>query len=213
MRYIYEIGKQLPKNIPAKITCLFALLMCLYAVQEVSAQAVEPVVTATANIQPLQIGDHIPEELWHMPLQVVNHPDGKDTITLNDYRGKLIILDFWASYCSPCIRSIAKISSILEERDLVDEIVLIPVLVHDTPERGEKFLKNWNSSIWSVNDGAFHLKSFFSNYISGFGAVLISDGKFVAAPSAKDISYEKLKHQAERQAVEWINVSWKGVQP
>ncbi|WP_157278253.1 hypothetical protein [Olivibacter sitiensis] len=50
------------------------------------------------NIQQLNIGDTIPEALWHLPLQVVNHPPtgGKDTITFNDYRGKAIILDVWS---------------------------------------------------------------------------------------------------------------------
>src|SRR5690606_23251256 len=44
----------------------------------------------------LRIGDPIPEAGWHMPLPVVNHPKGKDTVTLHDYRDQLIILDFWA---------------------------------------------------------------------------------------------------------------------
>src|SRR5690606_38373281 len=39
-----------------------------------------------AKIKPLQVGDTIPEEVWNMPLQVVNHSTGKDTITLTDYR-------------------------------------------------------------------------------------------------------------------------------
>lgn len=55
------------------------------------------------KIRPLKIGDAIPETIWNMPLQVVNHPKGKQTITLNDYKGKLIILDFWATWCSGCI--------------------------------------------------------------------------------------------------------------
>ncbi|WP_257667471.1 hypothetical protein [Parapedobacter tibetensis] len=49
------------------------------------------------SIKPLQIGDTIPEALLNLPLQVVNHPEGKETITLADYKGKLIILDFWAT--------------------------------------------------------------------------------------------------------------------
>lgn len=77
------------------------------------------------NIKPLQIGDTIPEELWHMPLQVVNHPDGKDTITLNDYRDKLIILDFWATWCGSCISAFPKVKSI--EKSFEKDLVVIPV--------------------------------------------------------------------------------------
>lgn len=50
-------------------------IMCLEAVQQVSAQGAEPAVTAIQmdNIAPLQIGDTIPEYLWHLPLCLANH--------------------------------------------------------------------------------------------------------------------------------------------
>lgn len=67
------------------------------------------------EIKPLQIGDTVPEAIWHLPLQVVNHPDGRDTITLNDYRDrKLIILDFWSSWCSSCLKSFPKVMELAE---------------------------------------------------------------------------------------------------
>ncbi|MBK1439689.1 TlpA family protein disulfide reductase [Parapedobacter sp. ISTM3] len=80
--------------------------------------------TAVADIKPLQIGDTIPESLWHLPLQVVNHPEGKDTTTLNDYRGKLIILDFWATWCSACLKAFPKLDSL---RQSIPELEVIRV--------------------------------------------------------------------------------------
>ncbi|WP_157739346.1 TlpA family protein disulfide reductase [Sphingobacterium mizutaii] len=65
-----------------------------------------------SEIKLLKIGDTIPDELWNLPLQVVNHPDGKETVTLSESRDKLIILDFWASWCSTCVKSFPLISSI-----------------------------------------------------------------------------------------------------
>src|SRR5690606_34739823 len=50
-----------------------------------------------ADFRGLSIGDTIPDAVWNLPLWVVNHPDGKDTIKLDDYRNeKLLVLDFWA---------------------------------------------------------------------------------------------------------------------
>jgi Thiol-disulfide isomerase and thioredoxins len=88
------------------------------------------------SIKPLQIGETISEALWHVPLQVVNHPEGKDTITLNDYRGKLIILDFWATWCSACIRSFPKLEQVC--RQYRDDLALL--LVTGQPDAtAEKF--------------------------------------------------------------------------
>src|SRR5690606_11186126 len=94
----YALTKHKLKQFKIRYFSLLAVvtIMCLYAVKQVSAQVAETCFTAVSEIKPLQIGDTIPEALWQLPLQVVNHPKGKDTITLNDYRDKkLIILDFW----------------------------------------------------------------------------------------------------------------------
>jgi len=61
-----------------------------------------------AQIKPLKIGDMVPDEVWKLPLNVLNHPAGKTVITLNDYKGNVIILDFWATWCGACIASFPK---------------------------------------------------------------------------------------------------------
>src|SRR5699024_4215398 len=80
---------------------------------------------ASDSIKPLEIGDEIPEELWEAPFQVMNHPEGKETITLNEYRGKLLILDFWASWCAPCVRSLRALDSI--QTSFKDELAVLPI--------------------------------------------------------------------------------------
>lgn len=84
-------------------------------------QAKGKTIDGSAEIKPLEIGDTIPEGLWNMPLQVINHPEGKDTIRLHDYRDKkLIILDFWATWCGSCVASIDKFlnTSIYQNPDI-----------------------------------------------------------------------------------------------
>ncbi|SFC03726.1 Thiol-disulfide isomerase or thioredoxin [Parapedobacter composti] len=77
------------------------------------------------SIAPLQIGDTIPEYLWHLPLQVANHPEGKEMITLGEYRGKPILLDFLSTGCGGCIKALPKIESVT--RSAGGDIVVIPV--------------------------------------------------------------------------------------
>ncbi|SFC84156.1 Thiol-disulfide isomerase or thioredoxin [Parapedobacter composti] len=114
-------------------------IMCLYAVKQASAQEAEPAATAVADIIPLKIGDSIPGYLWHMPLQVVNHPEGKEAITLNDYRCKLIILDFWATWCSSCIAAMPRIHRL--EKEHAGEMAVIPV-TYETADKVVPFLSS-----------------------------------------------------------------------
>ncbi len=64
----------------------------------------------------LQIGDTIPDELWNMPMEAINHPKGIKSITLGQYRNKkLIILDFWSSWCGSCLKSFPDLAVLQKE--------------------------------------------------------------------------------------------------
>ncbi|MEC3881615.1 TlpA family protein disulfide reductase [Parapedobacter sp. 10938] len=131
--------------------------MCLYAVKQVSAQGAEPAATAVTNIKPLQIGDTVPEFLWHLPLLVVNHPGEKKAITLNDYRGKLIILDFWATWCVPCVKSLGKLDSL--QGRFIDDIAVVPITDEDS-QKAASFFEKREWSLPTATDGSI-LKQYF----------------------------------------------------
>jgi len=90
------------------------------------------------QMKALNIGDKIPQSLWDTPLQVVNHPTGQKTITLNEYRDKkIIILDFWATWCSACIAAMPRIKE-LEEKYQND--VKVIAVTRDEASKAQKFL-------------------------------------------------------------------------
>ncbi len=41
--------------------------------------------------------------------------DGAETQKISDYRGKVLILDFWATYCPPCIEEIPHLNGLKEK--------------------------------------------------------------------------------------------------
>jgi thiol-disulfide isomerase/thioredoxin len=89
-----------------KKTILLSILavLCLF----LSATAQE-----NSNITPLKIGDQVPEITIK---NIINYKsaDGKPATTakISDFKGKLLILDFWATWCAPCVSMIPKMDSL-----------------------------------------------------------------------------------------------------
>ncbi|MFC3198259.1 SusC/RagA family TonB-linked outer membrane protein [Parapedobacter deserti] len=109
-----------------------ATIMCLYAhAQRPEPSGPVPLGISLDSIKPLQIGDTIPHGVWHMPLTVWSSTTGStETITLDDFRGKWIILDFWNTFCGSCIQAFPK-NNALQQR-FHDEIRILPVTTEDT---------------------------------------------------------------------------------
>jgi peroxiredoxin len=66
--------------------------------------------------------------------------EGK-TFTLSAMRGKVILLDIWASWCGPCIRAIPEVEKVYEHFRNVDDVVIWGVNSGETPEKVRAFLE------------------------------------------------------------------------
>lgn len=53
---------------------------------------------------------------------------GGEEITLSDYRGETVVLNFWATWCGPCVREIPDLASF---QDHNPDVTLIGVSVDD----------------------------------------------------------------------------------
>lgn len=142
--------------------------------------------------QPLKIGDRIPNEIWDMPLQVVNHPEGKKSITLSDYRGKLIILDFWGTFCSACISAMPAIHEVIEQ--FADNVVVIPVS-WSKPEATLQALRNHKIleplGLYSLVE-AKPLVDLFPHQVVPHYVWIDPQGKVVATTALNDVSTDNI---------------------
>ena len=134
--------------------CFYVLVsvLCLgkpslaYPAGHLGGGEVTPAVTNVSerdSITPLKIGDKIPDELWEMKFPVVSADyDDVQHLKLGDYRDKLIILDFWATWCAPCISSLHKLDTL--QKEFADDLLVFPTS-YEAKDRVRKFFvdKGW----------------------------------------------------------------------
>jgi len=72
------------------------------------------------EIKELKVGDQCPNFKFK---KMINY--SSSSAELGDFKGKLVILDFWRTWCSPCVEGLLRMDSL--ERKFKGEVVIIPV--------------------------------------------------------------------------------------
>ena len=68
--------------------------------------------------------------------------DKKNLLNLNDFKGKLILLNFWATWCAPCKDEMPSLDRIVVRKEL-DNLIIFPINIGK--ENLEKSLKFFES--------------------------------------------------------------------
>lgn len=89
----------------------------------------------SSSAKSLVVGEQIPEGLI---VDVVNYSSKQ--INLSDLKGKLVILDWWATTCGSCIAEMPKMEEM--QQKFGDRIVILPV----SRESGDIIKKFWKSN-------------------------------------------------------------------
>jgi cytochrome c biogenesis protein CcmG/thiol:disulfide interchange protein DsbE len=77
--------------------------------------------------------------------------DSDRTVGLSQFRGKVVVLNFWASWCPPCAE---ELPSLIQMQNEFREkgVVVLGVSVDENADDYQKFLKDHNVSFLTVRD-------------------------------------------------------------
>lgn len=138
-----------------------------------------------AQQKALKIGDAIPEKIWTTQLSMVNSPNR--TTTLAKHRDKLILLDFWNTWCSACLKAFPKMENLQEKYD--SRVKILAVSSQDRPTL-EKFFASKNGQrfkgVVSVTDDQLFKKLF--PHVGVPFIVWIKDGKLLTTTDGDQVN-------------------------
>ncbi|MBU6267941.1 MAG: TlpA family protein disulfide reductase [Sphingomonadales bacterium] len=103
-------------------------------------------------------------------------PAAADPLDLGQYRGKVVYLDFWASWCGPCKQAFGFLNA-LRGRHPERDFVIVTVNLDRDHAAAQAFLRAVNTSLPVVYDPAGTLATRFKVSAMPTSVVIGRDGK------------------------------------
>jgi cytochrome c biogenesis protein CcmG/thiol:disulfide interchange protein DsbE len=119
----------------------------------------------------------------------LNHPapdftvsDGTSTVHLASYRGKVVLVNFWATWCEPCV---VELPSLLQLHHDQPNLAILAVSIDEDPDAYSSFIARRNIDLITVRDPSesaaklFHTEQWPETYVIDRNGVIRR--KFIGA--------------------------------
>ncbi|WP_313184195.1 TlpA family protein disulfide reductase [Sphingobacterium siyangense] len=126
-----------------------ALLALLVSMFSLSAQTPrkDSGADGLSSLVALKPGDKIPDAVWNQSLELNYFNGKKKTIKFADLKGKLILLDFWATWCPSCIEGFPHLEDVLAiNKDEITVLLVNSTQTKDTQKRVQDLKKKYKTA-------------------------------------------------------------------
>jgi cytochrome c biogenesis protein CcmG, thiol:disulfide interchange protein DsbE len=114
-----------------------------------------------------------------VPAPVVGHPApdfllerlGDDPVSLSDYRGKIVFINFWATWCAPCELEMPFLQSRFERYS--PDVVVLAVNYGEQPEDVAEFVHRLNLTFPVLLDPTAEIQRLYR--VRGYPTTLVVD--------------------------------------
>jgi peroxiredoxin len=104
--------------------------------------------------------------------------DGKPVRLSQNLRGKVVVLNFWATWCVPCIDEVPSLNELQRHIDpLGGTIVGVNVGINDTPDAYAAFLKQYNIDFPTYFDSSQRIAAGYGTTMYPETYVIDRDGR------------------------------------
>jgi cytochrome c biogenesis protein CcmG, thiol:disulfide interchange protein DsbE len=79
--------------------------------------------------------------------------DSTHSVSLDQFRGKVVVLNFWASWCQPCVDEVPSLMQMQQELKSKG-VVVFAVSVDDDPTAYHRFLKDYGVDFLTIRDAS-----------------------------------------------------------
>lgn len=149
------------------------------------------------NAQALKVGDKVPNFIIG---KIINY--SKEILKFSDIKARLVIIDYWSTFCSPCVANMPQMGTL--QKQFGDKILILPAT-----EQVEEIIKPfWDKNKYLSSTSlptivGDTLKKYFPHAGVPYH-VWILDGKVLAMPNSQHANAKEILDVLSGKKKQWV---------